>query len=291
MLPGEQEYAEKVQHELAEALDVGAELLGLALEIICHRLPTISASDQDKKHFAYRAGHALCIKACKSFRSSLLLAEIGATNDLTIVSRSMFETYVAANFVLRDYVELGLKGVDDTALTPNDRASLYLAFQYINRYEELKNHLADPDLSKVLLAIDPKPIEENANDAAKDIGQDWAERFRKRPRTYSGLSLKELSSRLGPNIIRWYTTVYGEQSKATHATDFKNHVVYSDSEMRFQTKWFPPIDHVKHLVGINGLMLWGCLELLDKQFKFAEETESHLQIFLPLLGRVLGANP
>ena len=108
MLPGEKEYADKVKHELAEVLTVGYALLELAVDIVSQRQPTISTQDHTDKIIAYRVGHALCFKACKSFRSSLLLAEVGASNDLTIISRSMFETYVAASFVLRDHVALDL---------------------------------------------------------------------------------------------------------------------------------------------------------------------------------------
>ena len=289
MLPGEKEYAEKVRQELAEVFVVGHALLELAVDIVSQRHPTVSTQDQNDKIMAYRAGHALCFKACKSFRSSLLLAEVGASNDLTIISRSMFETYVAASFILRDHVALDLPGVDDTALTPNDRARLYLAFGVINKYEELKKHKSDPVASQVLAGIDPKPFADNANDAANDVGQDWAERFRKHPRTYSGLSLGKLSSKLGPDIFGWYTSVYGEQSKSTHATDFQNHVFFSDSEDRFLARWLPPIDEVQQLVGKNGLMLWGCLELLNKQFQFAQNTDADLQMFLPLLARIVGS--
>ena len=289
MLPGENEFADKVRQELAEVFMVGQALLELAVDIVSQRLPTVSMQVLTDKNFAYRAGHALCIKACKSFRSSLLLAEVGASNDLTIISRSMFETYVAASFVLRDHVALNLPGVDDAALTSNDRARLYFAFGFINKYEELKKHKADPDTSQVLAAIDPKPFADSANDAANDVGQDWAERFRKHPKTYSGLNLRELSSKLGPEILSWYAKVYGEQSKSTHATDFPKHAFYSSSEDRFLARWFPPVDEVQRLVGKNGLMLWGCLELLNKQFQFAENTEVDLQNFLPLFARIVGS--
>ena len=288
MLPGENEFADKVRQELAEVFMVGQALLELAVDIVSRRLPTVSMQVQTDNTFAYRAGHALCIKACKSFRSSLLLAEVGASNDLTIMSRSMFETYVAASFVLRDHVALNLPGVDDAALTSNDRARLYLAFGFINKYEELKKHKADPDTSQVLAAIDPKPFADNANDAANDVGQAWAERFRKHPKTYSGLNLRELSRKLGPEYLGWYMAVYGKQSKSVHAYDFQKHSFLSNPEGRILARWFPPVDEVQRLFGINGLMLWGCLELLNKQFQFAENTEADLQNFLPLLARIAG---
>ncbi|MEK6259151.1 MAG: DUF5677 domain-containing protein [Planctomycetota bacterium] len=289
MLPGEMEYAETLRQELADVFTIGQAFLQLAVDILARRLPTVSEQDQTDKIVSYRAGHSLCIKACKSFRSSLLLAEVDASNDLTIISRSMFETYVAASFVLRDHISLDLPGVDDTALTANGRALLYVAFGKINKYEELKKHKLDPDIKQVLASIDPKPFEDDANDAANDVGHDWAERFRKYPRTYSGLSLGKLSSKLGPEFLDWYTKVYGEQSKSTHATDFQKHVVFSQSEKRFLANWFPPVNQIQQLVGSNGLMLWGCLDVLDKQFHFAENTEVDLQKFLLLLGHIVGS--
>ena len=179
--------------------------------------------------------------------------------------------------------------MDDAALTPNDRARLYAAFGFINKYEELKKHQSDPVTAQVLASIDPKTFADNADAAANDVGPDWAERFRKHPRTYSGLSLGKLSSKLGPDILGWYSSVYGEQSKSTHATDFSKHAFYSKSEGRFLARWFPSIDEVQQLVGYNGLMLWGCLELLNKQFQFAENTDAELQVVLPLLARIVGS--
>ena len=111
MLPGEKEYAENVRQELAEVLTVGRALIELAVEIVSQRHPTVPTQDLTNAIIAYRVGHALCIKSCKSFRSSLLLAEVGVSNDLTIISRAMFETFVAANFALRDHVAFGLAGV------------------------------------------------------------------------------------------------------------------------------------------------------------------------------------
>jgi len=289
MLPGEKEYAEKVKQELSEVLTVGQALLELAVDVVAERLPTVSAQVHTDKIIAYRVGHALCIRACKSFRSSLLLAEVGASNDLTIISRSMFETYVAASFILRDHVALDLPGVDDTALAPNDRARLYVAFGVINKYEELKKHKSDPVTAHVLAGIDSKPFADEANAAANDVGSDWAERFRKHPRTYSGLRLGKLSSKLGSEYLGWYAKVYGEQSKSVHATDFQKHVVYCNSEERFLARWFPPVDELQQLVGKNGLMLWGCLELLNKQFHFAGSTEADLQVFWPRLARIVGS--
>jgi hypothetical protein len=289
MLPGEKEFTDKVRQELAEVFMVGQALLELAVDIVSRRVPTVSEQVQTEKQVAYRVGHALCIKGCKSFRTSLLLAEVGASNDLTIISHSMFETYVAASFVLRDHVALDLSGVNDEALTPKERADLYFAFGIINKYEELKKHKTDPDASPVLAGIDPTPFEEEANAAANDIGQDWAARFRKHPRTYSGLSLGKLVSKLGPEVRGLYSTIYGEQSKSIHATDFQKHIFYSKSESRFLARWFPPVDEIQQLVGLNGLMLWGCLELLNKQFRFAENTETDLQNVLPLLARIVGS--
>lgn len=289
MLPGEMEYAKTLRQELAQVFTIGQAFLELAVDILARRPPTVSEQDQTDKIVSYRVGHSLCFKACKSFRSSLLLAEIGASSDLTIISRSMFETYVAASFVLRDHIALDLPGVDNTALTANKRALLYVAFGAINKHEELKKHCLDPDTKQELANIDPKPFEDDANAWANEVGHDWADRFRKRPWTYSGLSLRGLSSKLGPEFRGWYAKVYGEQSKSTHATDFQKHVVFSQSEKRFLANWFPPVNQVQQLVGINGLMLWGCLELLNKQFHFAEHTEEDLQKFLPLLGHIVGS--
>ncbi|MGV3483357.1 MAG: DUF5677 domain-containing protein [Planctomycetaceae bacterium] len=280
MLPGEVEFIHDAKGQLDEPMQIARGLLTLGVLIVEQRESSLPENELKDNVAAYRVGHGLCVKACKSLRSSLLLAQIGAANDMRIVSRSMFETYVAICFSLRDSLELGLAGVDDTQLTANDRAKLYLAFFPINRYKELQTLLKDPESAKQLANVNESKFAEVAREASEDVGQDWAKRFQNNPRTYSGLSLKSLARQLGPQFVSWYIAFYSEQSRSTHATDINKHLKYSAEESRFVAAWLPSPDEVCDLVLVNSLMLWGCLDELDRRFQFRGDTRSDLELLL-----------
>lgn len=98
MFPGQDEYLKQVSPELDEYLKLGYATIRLGIEMITQRSPTL---DQDRSLVAYRVGHGLCVRACKLLRSSLELVRVGGDTELTILSRSLFETFVGFIRTLR----------------------------------------------------------------------------------------------------------------------------------------------------------------------------------------------
>lgn len=264
MFPGDNEYAENSDQELALVNAFATALINLGQQVVEERLPTVTLPPQPS---AYRVGNGLCIRACKSLRSITSLAQFGAGSDIAVLLRSMFETFVAINFVLQDTVSLPF----DTStqnLDPDQRARIYAGFIEVNKLENLKRLQKSDHVHAPLKAIDHQPFLDKISEVERSIGPAWVARFRKSPRTYSGLNLARLSSVLGKDCDLYYSLLYGEQSASVHATDFSHHVQVLKTDQRLMAKWHEPIKSVRHSLFMAAGMFYFSLARLHHQFKF-----------------------
>lgn len=275
MFPGEASYQDQFDRELKNVMQLGYTVAGLGTLIIDERSPTITLR---KRPTAYRVGHGLCIRACKSLRSILRLAPIGAGTEIAIIQRSLFETFVALNFVLQDSVPLSYKKGPNLYLTPDQRAEIYMGFIAVNRLEGLKKIQESDHAQGPLQSLDHTRFEDQIADVEKLIGPVWIDRFRKHPRTYSGLTLKELSAILGKDCDFCYALLYGKQSESVHAIDIEDHLRFCDAEQRIMARWQEPLDKVKTAVFSASTMMLICLKLLHHRFKFDGDTGPHIQL-------------
>jgi hypothetical protein len=280
MFPGEDDYISRVSPELGEYLQLGYATVKFCIEVITQRRPTVDSSSSST---AYRIGHSLCVRACKLLRASLELAQIGSDTELAILSRSLFETFVAANFVLRPVLTLRPMGKTTSALNCNDRALIYYGFQVVSRLRTFEQAQQHSWANQQVRAIDTSKAKAEIAEVATTIGSDWVQQFQKHPKTYSGLNLRELTEAIGAPCDGWYATMYGLQSKSIHATDADAHVSYSTEEQRFLAKWYPNPSLLRKDIVLATSMVWGCLDLLHQQFQFDGDTNAELKILLALL--------
>ena len=224
MLPGEEDYTAQINRELSAELQIW-----YSFKVTCVEIVTERHSTKPLTHYpiAYRVGHSLCVKAIKHFRSTLALTEIGAIQDVNILGRVLFETFTALSFVLYTSVNLKFGSSDYSNYDPDKRATLYTAFHSINRYNELQKHLQDSRLSLPLPQSKIDAIKSEHDLASVGVGIEWTEQFTK-SKSYSGVSLRDLAERISPDHVKWYDTIYGQQSKSVHAKDMADHFEYSD---------------------------------------------------------------
>lgn len=285
MLPNEDAAKQKIVDELSGIMLVGQTLLAFAIDMLEIRNPGVDIYKSEI--MTYRVGNALCAKACKSFRSCLSLAPLGAENDMSLIARSMYEAYVAMCFVFDHSVKLNLPNVDDTTLTNDFRAKLYLAYGAISMYEDFQRHRGNPHIAAELTTVNESNLKRMSDEAEELVGSMWAARFREYPKTYSGLNLSKLSQCIGGVASGWYQRVYGMQSKTMHATDYHNHMVYREAEGRYVFKWQSEPESIKRTLGLCSLMLWGCVEKLNGRYQFAGDTNTELTSGLALLQSLL----
>lgn len=286
MLPNEAEKEIELTEKLADDFDRVKKFIQFAVDVITRRQPA-DGMLTDSSSIAYKVGHGLCIKGCKSLRGIHALCRLGLGQDADVLQRTLFETSMAASFVLRANITLGLSGVVDSELTSEFRAKLYLAYHAIKKLDSLEAHRDSPEKAKLLEQITPRNlaiIEENAQYWENDIGDGWPGRFRNRPWTYSGLTIKRLADCLGDHFPDWYDVVYREQSAAAHATDLLKHAKWQEDEGRLVAVWHTNADAIRMCLNVSGTMLWSCLKLLDEQFKFEYDTSTELDGFLVEFG-------
>lgn len=215
---------------------------------------------------------------------------MGADTELIILSRSLFETFVATNFVLQPTLTLRPLGKSTTTLTCNDRALIYFGFQKVSRLRTLEQAQQHSAASQEVRSIDTSQLKAEVADIEMSIGSDWVKQFQTRPKTYSGMNLRELTEIIGEPCDAFYALLYGVQSKSIHAVDSAAHVSFSTEEQRFLAKWYPTPRSLRNDLVMVTSMTWGCLDLLNRNYRFDGDTAAELRICLAMLGQLSQLN-
>lgn len=185
---------------------------------------------------------------------------------MTFGARSLFETYIAICFVLREgRLELG---PNLGSPTTEERANLYRAKPVIQQFEKLRALRDSGTLGESINNIDFARHEQEAQAATNSISEAWAERFRGRA-NYSGLSLRDLVTRFEePELVNYYNYLYVLQSHAVHAVNASHHERFDEEEGRFVANWFPSVEAVQSSISLGCALLFGCLLELDRVYQF-----------------------
>jgi hypothetical protein len=94
----------------------------------------------------------LYAKACKQFRTIILVGEAGFAGEMTVLTRSLFETALALEFLMRERVVLKREGSEvdidpSRPLTTDFRAQLYAARVAFVTEKRLKEWGERPELT------------------------------------------------------------------------------------------------------------------------------------------------
>src|SRR4051794_29878373 len=116
MLPFEDRARQDVETAQHKELAESRELLRLALDMIGSdgqgnlRIPSGAVPGvTDRARFLALGLYA---KACKQFRGIIILGERGFGDEVTVLTRSLFETTLALNFILNESITLKRDGKD-----------------------------------------------------------------------------------------------------------------------------------------------------------------------------------
>src|SRR5262245_19003259 len=137
MLPFEDRARQDVETEHNKEFAESRELLRLALDMIgSDDQGNLDIPSQPVPGVTDRARFlalGLYAKACKQFRGIIILGERGFGGEVTVLTRSLFETTLALNFILNENVTLKKDGKHfnpdpSRPLTTDLRALLYGAY-------------------------------------------------------------------------------------------------------------------------------------------------------------------
>jgi hypothetical protein len=201
----------------------------------------------------------LDVQACRLFRSVVEECRRCEGLNASILARSLFETVLAQRFILARRVRIIVEprldektgapkmvaGKPDYMAKPSSktalpskkhwpsrdfRAGLYMAhthFQFERAISAIEKYPGGKRRAKVLR----KSMD--SAEAAKheaEIGPEWSHILRRKPHTYSGLSVADLARVLHKSLYSWYEAIYHFQSKAVHANDIMKNVDVSDGK-------------------------------------------------------------
>jgi hypothetical protein len=287
MLPFEDRVRKKIEEAFPDDLALCRDLLRFALDLLgCDstgnlQIPSTPVPDVSNRARSLALG--LYTKACKLFRSIMLLGEAGFAEELNILARSLFETALALEFILKPQVTLTCSGkainVDPSKpLTSDFRALLYwsgVAFAEERRFKVFSD---DPELLPyVTRFFDPVTTATDAESARCALGPLWSNYLKKNKRGLAGLSAKDLAISLG--VGPYYAMVYGPQSDIAHAGDAFAHFVPPDGQSNGSLALAPTSDGMGGLLYLASRLFLGCLASIHNRLQFGPEAELRIGEF------------
>ena len=285
IFPDEEERIREVSVVLEGRFDLGKRLLSFWLN-----RPFDELLNRSKlSGFVIDTVMMINVAAYRRYRSIIELCQRCEAEDAGILARSLFEVAVATVFILKPQVWIATRRTrrgyiaepverherrkGHGYLTREFRAHLFLASQIF------QEELSAGELAKLrgwkraARTIQKNLPFELMAEAERLIGQEWTYVLKHPPKTYSGLTLKQLSQILQHKFDVWYATIYAVQSKAVHC---RNAVNYIDERKRKLYSSISEVDQV--MLSANGIFLV-CLSALADWVGLGTITASALSAF------------
>ncbi|MEX2306208.1 MAG: hypothetical protein WD738_01365 [Pirellulales bacterium] len=307
--PGLAKRVEEIQGQNREALDLAARMFSTWINFpIIHWL-----RESELFGVILSLSYMLHFQACRQFRSVVELCKIGEGANAIILTRSLFETALAANFNLAEtlYIvvapKLGQKygnppkqevlkdtwiarapwkGEQCAPLSREKRALIYEAHCMAQGYKVAKG------ISERQLAATGEVLELDTDilDAAKRrLGPEWAYIQSHRPHTYSGLNLKDLADVSGRLFQNLYTT-YSDQSREVHGVDPISKVNVNHATGEVGAQWFSRDNTIKEVLFLANTLFFTFAITLNNNIGLGEEMDKALEGYFEELQTVYKYN-
>jgi hypothetical protein len=289
MLPYEDDARRDIQAAFPDELTESRKLMHLALDILgCDGKDKLDIPSTPVPGVTERARSlalGLYAKACKLFRTVILVGEAGFGGEMTILTRVLFETALALDLLLRESVTLKREGKDfdpdpTRPLTSDFRALLYFARAALmvdKRFREWGEH---PELKECMSTLgNPKDIEDQTTAAKDAVGEAWWKALKK---GQAGLTVKDLAYSLG--LAPYHVMLYGEQSDVAHAEDAFDHFEVGDDGTHGSLALAPASEGIGRRLRLACLVFLGCLTTVHNRLQFGDAAESALNAFAKRLG-------
>jgi hypothetical protein len=217
-LPYEDDVRGVIRERLNAELELGSRILDLGIRIFVSGKRIQPGAGVDDSVVVVALG--LIAKACKQYRAIGELVEMGVGEVADSNARMLFETMLAAHFLLRRRISLKQNGkkiadVKGKPLTTKFRAELYLANDAFNGRKFVRGLADTPGLKRKIGGKNRAVIEKAATDFETEIGPEWTRRVKERG--YAGINVKDLAESLGYGQL--YPSIYRITSAGVHATD------------------------------------------------------------------------
>ena len=286
LLPNENQVLEAIPKLLSNEFDCAKRLLAFGVS-----LPTTKGDlhQGSLRHDTVVTAIALFTKAMTSFRASIHLCEIGCDRNATPVNRSLFETSVNLAFLTRQRVTLyQFNDKNNTKpktpvclhgkkLTAEFRTDLYNAWNILMSEKNVRSYSSTPGVKRTGRRLQ-KEIDDLERPYVDVIGAEWEETLR-RGNTCAGLSIKDFASSLGRAYRLWYGLVYTNDSQHVHQSDMTDFLDCDEATAMFSPRWFTTPEQIRTALHKAALIALGCIQELNKRFKFGKEAKDSIRDF------------
>jgi len=282
MFPNDDHVRNEISSALSEEFEVSRKLLRYWMTSGV-KLYILDESNLPKESIV--VAFAMHVRMCRLMRGVLQLCEIGEGNGSAALARSMFDTLLVTEFVLKPRFapkKLNKDGSKTKAfaspnrLTREFRAELYLSYclsQPSNLLERLPNLPGKKTIGRMLQKLsDPKAL----GVYQTKIGSFWVNQHKKFPFTYSGLNTKNLSASLHGSYLKWYGTVYPMQSESIHAADPLEYISI-EAPNRVTARWHSSVGQIRSSIQSARLLLLANAMSMQKYIDFGWSSHTVLQ--------------
>jgi hypothetical protein len=183
MLAFENEVRQEIEITHHKELVEARELMQLALDMLGSdgdgNLKVPSKQIPGVGDWARSLALGLLSKACKQFRTIIMLGEAGFGGEMSVLTRSVFETVLTLEFLMREQVVLKRNSIEvdidpTRILSTNFRTQLYGARTSLISEKQLKEWGEHPELKDSMAILgDPGVIAAQATAARNAVGEEW----------------------------------------------------------------------------------------------------------------------
>ncbi len=261
----------------------------------------LSAKDDliDKSPLSWLGKHIagmLNLQAVKQFRSIVELCRECETFNANVLARSLYETVLALQFVLRPNLGIEVlpgKGkkkfraiLNPDASLPRDfRAELYRAYSIIRHYEDGKR-----EVEEFGLQLDLTNAQEMAAEVEKIIGPEWTYVLRN-IYSYSGLSVADLAKATGPELTSWYRRIYGFQSRMAHGANAIRHIKVDSETRLIEPAILAGNEEVSGTLGVGTAMFLCCVATIYENIDLGPTITGLAQAMIQEYAEMTGGPP
>ncbi len=290
MLPNESEALDRIQRDFEDEFADARRLLNVGV-----RAPTHSEGIKQPQRVR-AVSQLLFVACCRLFRSVIAVAELGDDVAVEILTRSMFEAFLAMLFVLRPRVSLWKRqqvhgGVwvkkavnrHGRRLTPEFRANLYLAHMEFQQHKWASEFATIRGIKRSAAGLRKRLGTKEIAYWKGEIGPGWTDTLLKTG-TYSGLRIGELAKCLHSRVGKWYRTIYSLQSSILHSTRI-DRFVGMDMKGQPATAWQAGTDQLREPFHVAASMYYTCILVMHEHFDFGPAVATPLAHFESLYNR------
>lgn len=297
-LPLEDKFADGIKTVFADDFKFAGDLIDLSLLMI-GTTKDGTGTMMPTKHrgitpAVLRLSLSIYAKSIKQYRSITALCEHGLAEDAGIVERSLFETMLALQFVLRSnkpplqggkvfhdkpygaksektctechhVSQAATPGKRLRKLTGHMRAKLYIAHFLLEQERQYDAFVRDGMIDEANAMGNVVEIRRLARLARKSIGEGWADRISD-IKHFSGINVHDLARtfKQTPYLIG----LYRRQSHSAHGMDALLYTDPSGDESNMALSLAPSADNVKATLRISASLMMTVLGVMNWRYGF-----------------------